>query len=425
MAQPTLLNDDLLNNLMAVGQVDIVVGVPTLNNAATIVGALRAADEGLAAHFPRDRTVIISADGGSNDGTPAIVTELSSGGAKGKSTAGGLRTRHQISAAYHGVPGKAGAARLIFAAADLLEAKGVVVLDPNVTSLTPSWIANLAGPIRRQSLDFVAPLHGRHPLEAPLVTQLIRPLISATYGRSLEEPLVGEFGCSGRFATHCLAQDVWDNGPILDGIELWLTGTALAGDFHACQTYVGSRTVAAAHGARSSLRDVFPLVVGALFASLDKHADRWLTRTGSEPLPTSGPEPPPAGDGPPLDPAKLGESFCQDVRDIRPILESIVAPDILGRLWAIVESGGVRPDQCPDDLWSAIVYDFLAAYHVGVMDRTHIVRALMPLYLGRVASFLMQHATSEPHDVGQDLERAAQQFERSKPYLIERWNRTT
>ena len=425
MAQPTLLNDDLLHNLVGVGQVDIVVGVPTLNNAETIVGALRAADEGLAVHFPRDRTVIISADGGSSDGTPAIVTELSSGGANGKATARGLRTRHQISASYHGVPGKAGAVRLIFAAADLLEAKAVAVLDPDVTSLAPAWIASLAGPVRKQSLDFVAPLYGRHPLEGPLITQLIRPLMRATYGRGVEEPLVGEFGCSGRFATHCLAQEIWDSSPIRDGIELSLTGTALAGDFQACQTFVGSRTVTSGHGARSSLRDVFPPVVGSLFASLDKHADFWLGQNGSEPLPVLGPEGPATADAPPLDPAKLGESFCQDVRDIRPVLELIVAADTFAQLWTIVESGSVRAGQCPDDLWSAIVYDFLSAYHVGVMDRTHIVRALMPLYLGRVASFLMQHATSEPHDVGRDLEQAAQQFERSKPYLIERWNRTT
>lgn len=59
------------------------------------------------------------------------------------------------------------------------------------------------------------------------------------------------------------------------------------------------------------------------------------------------------------------------------------------------------------------------------MDRSHIAQALQPLYLGRTASFLLEHAASAEDEVEQDLERLAQQFERSRPYLIERRNRTT
>jgi hypothetical protein len=36
------LSDELLRQLIAVGQVDILVGLPTLNNASTIIDVVRA-----------------------------------------------------------------------------------------------------------------------------------------------------------------------------------------------------------------------------------------------------------------------------------------------------------------------------------------------------------------------------------------------
>ena len=40
--RPSILSDALLRHLMAVGQVDILVGLPTLNNAATVDAVARA-----------------------------------------------------------------------------------------------------------------------------------------------------------------------------------------------------------------------------------------------------------------------------------------------------------------------------------------------------------------------------------------------
>ena len=50
MEHQSILSDALLRQLMAVGQVDILVGLPTLNNAATVVEVARA----IYACFTRD-----------------------------------------------------------------------------------------------------------------------------------------------------------------------------------------------------------------------------------------------------------------------------------------------------------------------------------------------------------------------------------
>src|SRR4029079_785341 len=70
-------SDVLLRQLMAVGQVDVLVGLPTLNNASTIVDIVRAIHVSFTRDFPRLRTVMINSDGGSTDGTPELVRAAS------------------------------------------------------------------------------------------------------------------------------------------------------------------------------------------------------------------------------------------------------------------------------------------------------------------------------------------------------------
>ena len=48
----SILSDALLRQLIAVGQVDILVGLPTLNNAATIVDVVRAIHVCFTRDFP-------------------------------------------------------------------------------------------------------------------------------------------------------------------------------------------------------------------------------------------------------------------------------------------------------------------------------------------------------------------------------------
>ena len=77
MSSDSLLSDDLLRQLVAVGNVDLLVGVPTLNHAATISGIVRAVHDALRLYFPRQRAVVINSDGGSVDGTRELARNSS------------------------------------------------------------------------------------------------------------------------------------------------------------------------------------------------------------------------------------------------------------------------------------------------------------------------------------------------------------
>jgi glycosyltransferase involved in cell wall biosynthesis len=91
------LSDALLRQLIAVGQVDILVGLPTLNNAATIVSIVRAVHECFTRDFARLRTVIINSDGGSTDGTPDLIRDATFTDADMVQTSHSLRTLHRVS----------------------------------------------------------------------------------------------------------------------------------------------------------------------------------------------------------------------------------------------------------------------------------------------------------------------------------------
>ncbi len=420
VAEESLLSDELLRQLVAVGHVDILVGVPTLNNAPTIVQVVRAAQAGLSRHFPRARTLLFNSDGGSNDRTPELVRDSTPDDVETVIASHPLRTTHRITTPYHGLPGKSSALRMIFAVADLLSADSVVILDPDATSVTPDWIPALARPVRDGAADFVAPLYPRASTDVPLVTQLVRPLVRAAYGWRLREPLVGEFGCSGRFAAHCLDQPVWGTGLVRDGVDLWLVGEALAGGFRPGQAALGPRVIAHA-SPRPGLPEVFQQLMSAAIACLEYHAEYCLARAGAEEVPEFGTVAICPETGPVPDLQAMALAFARDVTALHPVLGTILsAPTLQG----VAEVAATAPRRLvyPDDLWAATVFEFVLAHHRAVMTREHVTQVLLPLYLGRTASFLLEHAASSAATVDDALESLCLAFERAKP-LAAQWKK--
>src|SRR5262249_12959429 len=106
MEHQSILSDALLKQLMAVGQVDVLVGLPTLNNAATVVHVAEAVHLCFTRDLPRLRTVMINSDAGSTDGTPELIRDASFLQGDMVQTSQALRTMHRVVTPYHGNPGK-------------------------------------------------------------------------------------------------------------------------------------------------------------------------------------------------------------------------------------------------------------------------------------------------------------------------------
>jgi len=413
----TILSDELLTELIAVGQVDVLVGLPTLNHSDSVGPVVRAAHVAFNRELARERTVLVNVDGGSIDGTPDIVRDASIIERETLVASHSLRTRHRISGPYHGVPGKAAALRTVFAAADLLQARAVVVLDPEIASVTPESVAALARATLASDVDFVSPAYARHPLDGPLVTQVVRPLFRAAYGLALQEPLAGEFGCSGRFAARCLEQPAWESDDLRLAIDLWISGMAAGGGMRVSEAALGPRRLSARP--RPGVAELVPQVLDALFTCLRLHESDWTARTQATPVARSGasglaPDAATSADG-----AGYAALFREGLEALAPILERALQPSTLDGLRAAPgQDGGV---QIPDGLWAAVVRELAAAHRHAAVSRDHLVRAAVPVYLGRVASFVTEAAGLDPFEAEERLEALCREFERSRGELVALW----
>jgi hypothetical protein len=410
------LPDVLLRQLIAVGQVDVLVGLPTLNNAATIVDVVRAVHVSFTRDFPRLRTVMINSDGGSTDGTTDLIRGATFTEADRVQTSHPLRTLHRVLAPYHGLPGKHTAMRTLFAAAELTQAKGLVVIDPAGPSTTPERVTELIAPIARNDVEFLAPRYRRHPRDGILITQLVRPLVRSLYAVALDEPLGAEFGCSGRFASHCLEQDIWDHESARFAIDLWLRTEAAAERFPIGQIWRPVPTVA---GGRTTLRDVVHQVVLAVIESLRAHESFWRNANAVSELRTWGTDPATMPDVTAWDYQALAEQARRDIIEIRPLLEDVLDPGLFVGIMDNVNGAGARLD---DELWVRTVYGFATAIQHGRAALDHMADMFVPLYMWRAAAFMSETAAEPPVVIQMRLDALCDTFQRLKPTLVASWS---
>ena len=398
---------------------EVLVGIASRNNADTIGAVMQAAQNGLKKYCSSRKTAILHVDGGSQDGTVERALASSNSGVAL------VQTGFAVHQAYHhanllpGVSGKGGALHTIFSLAQKLEAKGCVVVEADLESMTPEWIARLIGPVLEKDYDFVAPVYARHKYEGALVSGLAYPLVRALYGKRLRQPLAGDVGLSSRAVAHFLSQEVWKSDSALVGINLWMTTEALIGGLKLGQAFLGPKT----HSQQerpAELSDVLATVAGILYGEMEKNATVWQKVRTSEVLPPSGarfedpPEPGPANVRRMTDAYRLGH------QTLREIWNRVLPPDSLLELKHLAE----RPEEqfrFPDELWARIIYDFSLGYRLRTFSRDHLLRAMTPLYLGWVASMILETQEIGPLQTEERLEKLCLAFEAQKPYLISRW----
>ncbi len=423
LTEESLLTDEFVRQLTAVGEVDILVGVPTLNNRDTVERVIDAILVGLVKYYPRERSVLINVDGGSNDGTTDAVQAASISDFRTVLASNPLRTMHVVSAHYPAVQGQGGGLRMIFAAADLLGAKACALISPDLESMTPEWVDALIRPVLKEKLDFVTPVYQRRLFDGLLVKNILHPLIQAAYGYRIEEPIGREMAFSGRLAAHFLAQDsVREDFPGF-GAYAWMTTTAMAAAYRVCQSFLGPR-VEASKRAGLDLNTTIREIAGALFRCMEIHQPYWVSRQSSQDVPTYGFQPVLDLDPVRIDRRRMLQMFRSGVDELGSVLEKILSPSTLE---AIQETSKLEEKRFhfPDELWAKTVYEFASSHHRSVINRVHVLQALTPLYRGRVSSFIQENLRADAQEVERKLESLRLEFERLKPYLIENWNRQT
>ena len=273
----SLLSPALAAEIQRLGHADIMVGIPSFKNAATIGHVVRAAQAGLVQYFPDLRPLLVNADAGSSDGTQRVVAETEPPDYVERillvrPTNRLERLDPDLSGGRTAIGGKGAALRTIFEIAAALEVRALVVVDSDLRSIGPEWVELLSGPILKGGFDFVAPLYARHKYDGTITNTVTYPLTRALYGRRIRQPIGGDFGVSGDLVRHYLAQDDWTPEVSRFGIDIWMTTHALTGGFAVCEARLGAKI----HDPKDPSADLGPMfrqVVGTILAMAGRHPE--------------------------------------------------------------------------------------------------------------------------------------------------------
>jgi len=418
MTQESFLTDDFLRQLISVGEVDLLVGITSNEGSNSANRAAQAAEEAVLRNFPRDRAVLINLDGGSKDPGLSEGEELGLiRKGEGRSIES-LRTFRRISARSRNVFTVGTSLRTILAAADLSCARACVIIPASAENVVPSWIESLLRPVYREGYDFVAPLYSRHKFDGLLTRNILFPLSRTLFGRAVRELVPTEFAFSGRLAARCLAEGSWNEEALQETGEMWIAIAALLGDYRCCQTFLGPKVrVSAGSSVVSAIRQT----VNGMFWSLDSTAPIWLNPPQLSQVHTIGPDQQISGEYVRVDRKKLLAIYRSGIEELSQILGSILSPDTYAEL-SKLSSTEETTFHLSNPLWVRVVYEFAASYHHSVLNRDHLVQALVPIYRGRVASFLIRHRASNFDEIHADIEDLNQEFERQKNWFFDLWN---
>jgi len=403
-------------------ETDIVVGIPSFNNARTISHVVRAAVAGLQKYFPQFRAVIINSDGGSTDGTRETVLNTPAEDAGILFLPTPMFPLHRLSMPYHGIPGKGSAFRMIFGMARDMRARACVLLDADLRSVTPEWIDMLLRPVLFGRYDFVAPYYRRHKYDGTITNSIVYPLTRALYGKRVRQPIGGDFGVSIRLVERYLKRDDWETDVARYGIDIWMTTIALAEGYHVCQSFLGAKI----HDAKDPGADLSAMlqqVVGSVFTLMREYGGVWQRVQGSEDVEMFGfrfevgLEPVPVNVRRMLD---HFEQACADLKDVWALaLRRETLAEIL-KLRAPAAEGSAQ-FHLPDELWARTIYEFAHSSRERGVERGQLLRSLTPLYMARVASFVLETESVNSADVEEKIESLCRTFEELKPYLVQLW----
>jgi hypothetical protein len=447
----SVLTPAIRDEIARLERADIMVGIPSFKNATTIGYVVRAAQAGLVQYFPDLRPVVVNSDAGSPDGTGRVVVETEPPDYVERILL--VRPTNKLSRVsltypeIDGTGGKGAALRTIFEIAAALEVQALVVVDSDLRSIGPEWIELLAGPILKGGYDYVAPLYARHKHDGTITNNVTYPLTRALYGMRIRQPIGGDFGVSGDLVRHYLAEGHWTPEVSKFGIDIWMTTHALAGGFAVCQARLGAKV----HDPKDPGADLGPMfrqVVTTILRMAVANADRWSKVVGSHDVPAYGFER--VVDPPPLEinvlrlltefqggAVALGDTWGQ-------MLSADTAAGVLGlaeeagrtaelvRSALALDAGGVPPTTAamaaaaagyafPDQLWARVIYDLIITAREQPARLDAFVAALVPVYFGRVASAVIENRDLTTERAEESVERQAREFERLKPYLVNRW----
>ncbi|MDX9715382.1 MAG: glycosyltransferase [Dissulfurispiraceae bacterium] len=413
------LRPEIRQKLDEIESADIVVGIPSYNNAETIGHVVRAVQAGFAKYFSHKKCLLVNSDGGSTDGTMDVVQNAALDSFESILVHHRTPSMYRITTPYRGLPGKGSAFRTIFEIAASLKARACAVVDSDLRSITPEWIELLIKPVIENRSDYVAPLYHRHKFDGTITNSIIYPLTRALYGKRIRQPIGGDFGFSGELANFYLSKDVWNSDVARFGIDIWMTTTAIANQFRVCQSFLGAKI----HDPKDPGADLSAMLYQVVSAALDlmeEYDSVWTNVKGSSAAETYGFHFDVGLEPVNVNIERMINRFRLGVNELTDIWSLALQKSIVDYL----QKKAAEPSDnfnIEEEVWVEIIYSFALASQRKVINREHLLKSLTPLYIGRTASFIIKNYDNSASEVEKDIENLCLIFEQSKSCFINSW----
>lgn len=206
----------------------IAICLPSKNEEDTISFVTKIIDNALSIMDPDHNSLIINVDSSSTDKTVSVfnstktenkkISLINQTGGKGQNIYTFLKYIQSMNFDYLGM------------------------FDTDLTSIETSWIIKMTNELILGA-DFVSPSYQRSPFEGSTTNHLCRPIISALYGKNIQQPIAGDFMFSNRLGTKVLS--VLEHNVCNDyfyyGIDILITLTAVLFDFNTAEVVLSKK----------------------------------------------------------------------------------------------------------------------------------------------------------------------------------------
>ncbi|NLD37529.1 MAG: glycosyl transferase [Desulfatiglans sp.] len=389
---------------------DLVVGIPSCNEADTIAYPTLQVSIGLKKYFADKKAVIINCDNNSPDNTKKTF----------------LTAPTDVPKIYlstpPGVQGKGNNLFNLFRKVKELRAEAVLVVDADLKSITPEWIKCMGEPLFK-GFSFVTPLYARHKYDGTITNSIAYPLSRALYGKRVRQPIGGDFGFSGDLARIYLETDIRNDAVTGFGIDIWMSTIAMNQQIRLCQSFIGRPKE---HRNKDLFETIYPMFrqeVGTIFSLIKRLHHNWYRVKNSKPTAIHGfgsweTEFPPKVD---IDTVSLFNCFHDGFREYDEVWKKRLSSDIFGKLYEIREMT-INDFTFPVELWARTLYDWAVAYR-DADNPDRLMDALVPLYFAKTLSFIRKTEKMTTQQTEAAIEEECMVFESVKPYLAGKWGK--
>ncbi len=381
--------------------VDIIAGIPSLNEADNIAFVTQQLALGLRKYFSHLSAMIVNVDNNSKDGTREAFLSADTGNIPKKY----LSTDSTM-------VGKGNNMRNLFREVVQQRAQAVIVVDADLKSIIPEWVEILVTPILDGN-DYITPLYSRNEYDGTITNHITYPLIYSLFKANIRQPIGGDFSFSPRMATKWLDME-WEESTRQYGIDIFMTTSALLNGYKVGQVVLGSKVH---KPSAPKLGPMFTQVVSTLFSNISKFQETWINGKARKECKIFGQVSYQEPQGLSIDYKDLKrkgiEGFIKEERMLTSILPaphySIVKKMHATGRWNISSR-----------LWTKILYDFIHAYEISE-NREAVIEALKPVYFARAASFYRQTLDMTHQESEEKIVKQAKLFHKGKGYLVNRF----